>query len=188
MLDQKLAKLTHLSDVVLTTPDGARFEVQKAVLAAQSDFFPMNAFKDLADSKEFPISEASERLKLALAYMYDTAAGSQTFSVTLDNVRSLLDFFGKYDVPKGIRACDSFLSASVVLTPSSLPEWIILADRHRLLRFLSICESYTATRMTLVAGSGAEEWLAKLAPATLVRLVMKVCFALPLQLATLNSK
>lgn len=177
MLTHKLRKWEYMSGVVLTTPDGARIQVQKAVLAAQSNFF-LNAFEGLPDSKEFPISGPSKLLTLALAYICDTSASSQRLGITTDNVHSLLEFFSKYKFPKGIRACDRFLSASIVLSTSSLPEWIILADRHMLPRFLLQCQTYAATRMNLVAGSGAEFWLAQLAPATLVKLVMEVRYCL----------
>lgn len=168
MVLQQLLKMEYLSDVSLTTPDGGRFDVHKAVLALHSGFF-LKAFQDLPDSTEFPVAESAELLALALSHVYgDSLVGGQPLPVTMDNARALLDFFSKYDVPKGIRACDSFLSGLPLLTVSSLPEWIVLADRHNLPRFLSQCRTYAAKRAeALAAASEAEEWLAQLAPSSM---------------------
>ena len=92
----------------------------------------------------------------------------------MDNICSFLDFFSKYDVPCGLSACDSFLSASAVLSTSTLPKWIALADAHTLPHFLTQCQSYAANHMAvLIAASGAKQWMAQLAPTTLTGLLMQ---------------
>lgn len=122
----------------------------------------VKAFEDLPSSKEFPVDESVELLTLALSHMYSNC---DPHPMTLDNVRDLVAFFSKYDAPECINACDTFLSASVVLDTASLPEWIGLADQHKLACFLQKCVSYAAEHL-FISGT-PETWLVQLQPATL---------------------
>ena len=98
--------------------------------------------------------------------MYDP---STPWPITLGNVRSLVAFFSKYDVPTGIRACDAFLSANAVLNKVNLPDWIVLADQHKLKRFLEKCVPYAAEHISKIAKP--EKWVEQLSKATLLALV-----------------
>ena len=68
--------------------------------------------EDLPDSKETKVEELAGHLKLALSQMYDVC---DSMPITNENVRSLVAFCSKYNVPKGIRACDTYLSTSITL-------------------------------------------------------------------------
>lgn len=126
----------------------------------------MEAFKDLPESKEFPVSESAEVLTLALSHMY---AQCDPLPITMLNAPELVDFFRKYDVPKGIPACDSALSASAEFTPGNLRDWILLADQHKLPRLLEKCLKHSSRHMS--QQYKPKRWLAQLQPTTLATLV-----------------
>lgn len=168
-----------LSDVTLVSSDGKLFNVHEATLATSSGFFKLHkailecetgaflkAFADLPGSKEFPVDASAEQLTAALSCMYDTCSPPP---ITLDNVRGLVAFFSKYDIPTGISACDAFLAASIELDGASLAHWIVLADKHSLTCFLEKCVRYAAKHLAVV--SKPETWMVHLHPATLAKLV-----------------
>lgn len=160
--------MAFLSDATLVASDGKEYKVSKATLASCSGFF-LRTFKKLPDESQFTVDESAEWLKLALSHMYDNC---DTLPITLDNVRGLVAFFAKYEVPKGISACDAFLSISVVLDMENLPDWIVLGDQHTMPFFLEKCVNY-ASEHHLAEKSMAEEWMVQLLPATLSKLVSR---------------
>ena len=163
-LEMLLDKLAFLSDVTLIA-SGKRFTTHKGTLATFSDFF-LNAFKAMPEMTELKVPESAEELTLALSHMYVTCG---PLPITLDNVRGLVAFFSKYDVPKGLSACDIFLSASVALDDGNVPEWIVLADQHKLTFFLERCVRYVARHLSRLPKP--ETWMEQLLPATLTTLV-----------------
>lgn len=162
--------MEHLSDVTLVASGGERFELHKVILASASAFFA-KAFEDQPSSTEISISEPSDLLTAALSHVYDNREAQ---AVTLDIVCTLVSFFSKYDVPKGIAACDSFLAAwagahHAVLSTATLPGWIAFADRHKLASFLEKCAGYAAEHMAEFPEP--EAWMVQLLPSTLALLV-----------------
>lgn len=171
--------MAAVSDVILVSSDGKLFEAHKATLATSSGFFKLykaivecesdaflKEFEDLPGSKEFPVDESAEHLTVALSYMYESCS---PLPITLDNVHGLVAFFSTYDVPSGITACDTLLSASIELTNTNLGEWVVLAEQHQLICFREKCVCYAAAHLAELPKP--EKWMLRLLPATLAKLV-----------------
>ena len=164
-LEKLLESILPLSDVTLIASNGERFRAHKAVLSSCSAFF-LHAFEDLPDSAEIRFTESAEVLKVCLSHIYDNCKAQP---ITLEYVRDLVAFFSKYDVPKGLSACGSFLTASAVLGEGNLRGWLLLADKHKFTCFLEKCVKYAASEICLT--DSANEWMVQLLPSTLTSLV-----------------
>lgn len=172
-LEELLESMAFPSDMLLVTSDGKRLNLHRAVLASSSGIF-RKLFEDFPSDQEFSVPEPAELVESALSHVYDD---SDPPPMTLDSVRDLVPFFGKYDVRKGLRAYDTFLAASAeldsvcatMLDTANLPEWIVLADQHKLTSFLDKCVSYAAEHLEEM--DATETWLLQLLPATLTSLV-----------------
>lgn len=170
MSREELGELAFLSDVCWISGDGEHFALHKAVLAKESRFF-FNAFQDLSSSSEFSMKdEPASLLSLALSHVCDSR---EPQPITESNVCDLVEFFSKYDVSRGMIACDNFLSsATVVLSTDTLPKWMQLADQQKLPRFLKKCLVFAEKYLTsILAAKGAAEWMQNLAGNTLVQLL-----------------
>lgn len=163
--EQLLEKMALISDISLIASDGTRFQLHRATLASCSGF-SLNMIEDLPACAEVPASETAELLTLALSHMYDVCDAQP---VTMDNVRSLVALFSKYDVRKRLGVCDTFLSASIVLSTANLPDWLVLAGQHQLIRFLEKCVRFAAERMDAIKHVN----MMQLLPSTLTVLVSR---------------
>ena len=131
------------------------------------------AFEDLPGSQNFPVDEPEELVSLALSHIY---ADCELQPITMDTVRSLVAFFRKYDMERGIQSCDFFLSVGIVLSTENLPEWITLADQHKLTSFLESCVSFAAEHLAEM--SSPEIWIEQLLPTTNIQLVSPLSIGL----------
>ena len=171
--------------MTLVSGDNIKYRVSRAVLACASGFFS-NMFKDLPEAKEYPVAESGETLSLGLSQILGCSVS--TPSLTMANVGSLLDFCIKYDVPKGLSACDAFLSAPFKFSP----ELFTRADQFDLPRYREMCMGHAVETLMAYeemkpgfyscspprAGNGPK-WLDQLKQPTLSELVRARASALP---------
>lgn len=173
------------SDVILITSDDKKIESHKAVLATYSGSFA-NAFRDLPDdSAALPVTDTFECMTGALSFMYGSV---QPAAVSMDNYQSIVATCSKYDISKGLRACDSFLTTAAVLSTQNLPGWKKFADRINLPSLLEKCVKFAAEQFdAIVDAKPADQWMKGLAPATMISLLTERNALLKAQVGLLSA-